>query len=91
MRHGNRGKGRPRGAVGRLTRSVREAFEQVFTLLQDGGPASLEKYARANPGAFYTLAARLIPAALNVGLTSGALAERLVEARKITKRPGEEL
>ena len=74
-----------KGKPNKLTRSVREAFEQVFLSLQKSdGPASLDKWAQAHPAAFYQLAARLIPAEMNIGLTSGALSERLIEARRRT-------
>jgi len=74
-----------KGKPNKITRSVREAFERVFLSLQENdGPASLAKWADRHPAAFYQLAARLIPAEMNIGLTTGALAERLIEARKRT-------
>jgi len=74
-----------KGKPNKITRSVREAFEQVFLSLQSkGGASSLEKWADAHPGSFYLLAAKLIPSEMNLGLTNGALAERLIAARRAT-------
>jgi len=81
---GNSG-GRAKGTPNKITRSVRGAFEQVFLSLQEkGGASSLEKWADNHPAAFYQLAARLIPAEMQIGLLSGALVERLISARKAT-------
>jgi hypothetical protein len=72
-----------KGKPNKITRTVREAFEQVFLSLQEnGGKSSLVQWADKNPAAFYQLAARLIPAEMNLGLTTGALAERLIAARR---------
>lgn len=54
--------GRPKGAVNKFTRSVREAFEAAFNHLQDLDGVKLEDWAQQNPEEFYKLAARLIPA-----------------------------
>jgi hypothetical protein len=51
--------GRVRGIPNRLTKSAREAFQLAFT--ESGGAAGLTAWAKANPGPFYTLYARLIP------------------------------
>lgn len=81
---GNAGKGRKPGVPNKITRTVRAAFEQVFLSLQSHTTASLEAWAKRHPAAFYQLAARLIPAEMNIGLTTGALAERLIAARNRT-------
>jgi hypothetical protein len=54
-------KGKPKGAVNRNTKLVKDVFAEVFTALQDGGPADLEIWARQNTTEFYKLASRLIP------------------------------
>lgn len=41
--------------------SVRESFERVFHALQDDDEASLENWAKRNPGEFYKLASKLLP------------------------------
>lgn len=84
----NAGKGRVKGVPNKLTSSVRDAFKHVFMLLQQGDTpetrkASLDEWAKRNPAAFYQLAARLIPAEVNLSVT-GKLAERLRDARQIT-------
>ena len=69
----------------KLTRTIKEAFERAFHHLQGAkGPAQLEEWARANPTEFYRLAARLIPTEIKADVTSDALADMLLEARKRT-------
>lgn len=63
---GNPG-GRKPGAVNKLTRTVKDAFENAFNDLQKPGddgkmaPYSLPEWARAHPGQFYGLCKTLIP------------------------------
>lgn len=56
---GNNGK--PKGAVNKTTRLVKEVFADVFNDLQDDPKANLTKWAKANPTEFYKLASKLIP------------------------------
>jgi hypothetical protein len=56
---GNRGKGRRKGSRNKLTKKAKEAFQHAFDAC--GGVANLTSWARANPGEFYKLYARLIP------------------------------
>lgn len=55
--------GRPKGAVNKLTKTVREAFEDAFTELQKdpAKPYALVPWATKNPDKFYLLAQKLIP------------------------------
>ena len=53
--------GKPKGAVTKSTKLVKDVFAEVFTALQDGGSADLEIWARQNTTEFYKLASRLIP------------------------------
>jgi hypothetical protein len=78
------GQGRPKGALNKVTRTVREAFERAFLMLQRNDVASLETWASENPTEFYKLAARLIPAEMNIGVNAGKIAERLLDARRVT-------
>lgn len=61
------GHGGPRPNSGRrhgsknVMGSVRESFEKVFNALQDDDEASLESWAKHNPGEFYKLASKLLP------------------------------
>jgi hypothetical protein len=68
----------------KVTRTVREAFERAFLMLQRNDVASLEHWAERNPTEFYKLAARLIPAEMNIGVNAGKIAERLLDARRVT-------
>lgn len=57
-----KGDGRPRkpkGAVNKITKSAREAFQLAFE--QSGGFRELTAWAKANKTEFYKLYARLIP------------------------------
>jgi hypothetical protein len=68
------GQGRPKGVPNKVTKSVREAFERAFTLLQEGDPQSaarLENWAKLYPTEFYKLASKLIPSDVNAHLTGG--------------------
>ena len=51
--------GRKRGTPNKTTASVKAAVMAAFD--QVGGVASLVKWAKANPGAFYTLWVKLLP------------------------------
>lgn len=53
--------GRPPGAKNIVNRTVKETVLEVFNKLQDGGPASLEKWAKEEPTEFYKIASKLIP------------------------------
>lgn len=55
--------GRPKGSPNKLTRTVREAFEETFELLQEnpGENYALGQWAKKNPDKFYLLAQKLIP------------------------------
>jgi len=52
--------GRQRGTPNKLTASFREAIRLVYDEI--GGHAVFAAWARENPGDFYKIAARLIPA-----------------------------
>ena len=53
--------GRPKGAVNKSTKLVKDIFADVFTSLQKHRTANLKKWAVKNPTEFYKLAAKLIP------------------------------
>jgi hypothetical protein len=59
----NAGIGRKKGSQNKLTRTVKEAFENVFRDLQKDpkDPAHLREWAKREPDKFYPLAAKLIP------------------------------
>jgi len=68
-------KGKAAGTPTRVNKSVRAAFEEAFNILQDDKDAALGPWARANPEAFYKLAAKLIPSKIEM---EGALNLRVV-------------
>ena len=53
--------GRPKGAVNKTTRAVKEVFATVFSNLQEDPKYNLEKWAKGNITEFYKLATKLIP------------------------------
>lgn len=59
--------GRKPGALNKLTKSVKDAFEAAFNGLQEPGedgkprPESLPEWAKKNPTEFYRLCRTLIP------------------------------
>ena len=53
--------GKPKGAVNKSTKLVKEVFADVFSNLQNDPKVNLKAWGKANPTEFYKLAARLIP------------------------------
>lgn len=53
--------GRPKGAVDRITRTVKETVLMVFNKIQEDPETALESFARKYPRDFYAIAAKLIP------------------------------
>lgn len=64
-RAGNRGKGRPKGALNKVTTAAKEAFRLAFDKM--GGTDALAAWAAENPTEFYKLYAKLIPIDLTTG------------------------
>lgn len=60
---GYKSPGRPKGSPNKLTRTVRQAFEEAFEMLQadQTKPYALAPWGMKNPDKFYLLAAKLIP------------------------------
>ena len=56
---GNRGKGRPKGAVNKTTATVKEALQAVYH--DRGGNKALLTWATDNPTEFYKLWGRMLP------------------------------
>lgn len=59
FKEGNPGK--PKGAVNKTTKIVKDVFADVFTKLQSDPKAKLLVWAKANPTEFYKLSSKLIP------------------------------
>lgn len=74
-RAGNRGLGRKKGSVNKITRTVREAFTEAFAAVNQG-PSALAAWGKANPDKFYPLATKLIPTEVtgSIAVASGVLA-----------------
>lgn len=53
------GKGRPKGATNKLTRTIKEAIEQAFDMA--GGAEYLARMADEQPAAFMTLLGKVLP------------------------------
>lgn len=57
--------GRPKGTPNKFPSTVKETVLRVFNKLQEeGGEASLDKWAEKEPTEFYRMAAKLIPTEL---------------------------
>jgi hypothetical protein len=56
---GNRGKGRPKGAINKSTASVKAALQNVYA--KRGGDAALLAWADENQTEFYKLWGRMLP------------------------------
>lgn len=63
-------KGRPKGAVNHLTRTVKETVLAVFNDLQQDPQANLLAWGTDNPTEFYKIAAKLIPTEVNANVQS---------------------
>lgn len=72
------GSGRKKGVPNKLTRTVKEAFEQAFNAMQEQPGVKLKEWGEKNPTEFYKLAARLIPAEINAKVTSQETAVELL-------------
>ena len=59
-------KGRPKGAINKINKLIKDVFADVFYELQDDPKASLKAWAKENPGDFYKLGIRLVPTQVNI-------------------------
>jgi len=74
------GKGRPKGAVNKVTKTIREAIEASF--IQVGGADYLVKMAEEQPVAYMTLLGKIIPQQTELtGKDGGAIA--IHEVRRV--------
>lgn len=53
--------GRPKGAINKLTKTVKQTVLEVFNKLQEDENFSLEWFAKKYPRDYYAIAAKLIP------------------------------
>ena len=82
----NEGKGRPKGAVNKLTKTVKEAVQRAFDTLQKDKKANLIEWGKENPSDFYRIAAKLIPNTVEAEVT-GELKHTITEIRRVIVRP----
>lgn len=67
---GNRGKGRPKGAVNKTTAEAKEAIAQAFVGI--GGQKAFEAWAKSNPDVYYaSVFPKLLPVQVNHGAGEG--------------------
>lgn len=53
--------GKPKGAINKVTRTVKERFLTAFEALQEDPKSNLIEWGKKNPTAFYSVASKLIP------------------------------
>ncbi len=57
--------GKPKGAINKLTKTVKERVLEVFNELQTDPQSNLLSWAKEEPTEFYKIAAKLIPSDIN--------------------------
>lgn len=65
---GRAGLGRPKGAVNKSTKAVKEALQEAFEGI--GGSARLMEWANEQPTEFYKLWAKMLPAEVKAEVTN---------------------
>lgn len=62
--------GRPKGAVNKLTKTVRDVVQDTFDELQEDKRYSLKAFAKEYTKEFYQIAAKLIPTNIKAELST---------------------
>lgn len=75
---GERRGGRKAGTPNKLTKTVKEAFEQAFNVMQEQRGVKLGDWGKANPTEFYKIAAKLIPSEINAKVSTQETAVELL-------------
>lgn len=75
---GERRGGRKAGTPNKLTKTVKEAFEQAFNAMQEQPGVKLGDWGKENPTEFYKIAAKLIPSEINAKVSSQESAVELL-------------
>ena len=60
--------GKPKGALNKTTRTVKETFASVFNEREENPELSLFEWSKTNPTEFYKLASKLIPTEVNANI-----------------------
>lgn len=71
--------GRPKGAVNKVTRTVKDALHAAFEELQNDPKVKLVEWGKANPTEFYKLAAKLIPTEITATVDTNTIKEIIIE------------
>lgn len=58
--------GKPKGAINKTTKLVKEVFAEVFQDMQSDPAANLLSWGKENPTEFYKLASKLIPTQMDI-------------------------
>lgn len=58
--------GKPKGALNKTTKLVKEVFAEAFAELQNDESVKLAVWGKENPTEFYKLASKLIPTQMNI-------------------------
>jgi hypothetical protein len=74
--------GRPKGAIGKLNKTVKETVLNTFNELQKDKIHNLEAFARKHPREFYLIASKLIPTEM-IGTTETIIRVTIPEERQI--------
>jgi hypothetical protein len=75
-------KGRPKGAIGKLNKTVKETVLNTFNKLQEDHNHNLEAFAKKHPREFYLIASKLIPTEM-IGTTETIIKVTIPEERQI--------
>ena len=74
--------GRPKGAIGKLNKTVKETVLNVFNNIQGDPKHNLEAFAKKHPKEFYLIASKLIPTEM-IGTTETIIKVTIPEERQI--------
>jgi hypothetical protein len=74
--------GRPKGAIGKLNKTVKETVLNTFNKLQEDKSHNLEAFARKHPREFYLIASKLIPTEM-IGTTETIIKVTIPEERQL--------
>jgi hypothetical protein len=77
--------GRPKGAIGKLNKTVKETVLNTFNQLQNDPKHNLEAFARKHPREFYLIASKLIPTEM-IGTTETIIKVTIPEERQIEEQ-----
>jgi predicted component of viral defense system (DUF524 family) len=77
--------GRPKGAVNKLHKTVKETVLNVFNSIQGDPKHNLEAFAKKHPKEFYLIASKLIPTEM-IGTTETIIKVTSPDERKLEEQ-----